>query len=329
MSKRTFLAPYTVRIKLKKETDELKLQDAVNGKPLFQFLNEMFIRLKSDLHSENRINRTFKIEELYLDKEQKMLYGIVKTGEFGNRSELINTRSGIKEFEKERYHADVIPFYFFFYLPDDKNQGFAIFEKYGHSSPKTAFEDIIRSELKKVTESVTFSLNPLVPEKLIKRYLDKGKVTKVILRKKEIPADKFDSYTDANKGAKKIEGHVDMVFVAKRGTSFNLKKSLNSFLDNKKNRLIEIEEFVEDEVIVSVKIGEKTTRTVNLSKPELKMRAYIDITDDAEKQKDDSERLAYESVHFKAIELLNDILETMYLRGTYETIQQNQFPGNL
>lgn len=108
-----------------------------------------------------------------LHKTGRYLNGIIESGEFGTREELVDIDTGNVRFYKSEKDVLMKPFYFMFYVPNNAKIGFLIVERISNFGITTVLTEAIQNyfkELPKDGEYVLkidpFSIKKLVQDKM-------------------------------------------------------------------------------------------------------------------------------------------------------------------
>jgi len=107
-----------------------------------------------------KIQKTYKFESITYDDSKRMICGNMKTGEYGFEAELHDVKTDKKRIKSEN-EAELIPYYFLIYIPNESTEGYVILERFQKLGVQTIFfqalNDIIDSELN--SDEVQYKLN--------------------------------------------------------------------------------------------------------------------------------------------------------------------------
>jgi len=299
------LATYTIRIREKRQAEYFQLDTCEPIGDFFDFLGRYFGRLEEGLVRDERSKKLIKLESLERDEEGRSFHGLIETGEWGYEAELVDSKEGNLKYHREIDDAEMLPFYFFVNIPEGKDEGILILQRFGIYGMTTAFQKSLASYLDLESNELLIEINPLIPEGLIEQYLNHGEYTKVVLRKFSIPSDIANYYDTQDH--KEVKGYAEFRLIASHGDSFPFKKSVKKYLSHERDKLIEIQNFDYDSASIEVKLNDMT-RTINLSDMS-KFRPYFDVTSQVELK--ESGHPDYESINNIAKALFNDIKESI------------------
>jgi len=303
------LALYSFRIR-ERGAHRFQQLDNFDGKnDFYSFLEKYFDHIdkkyKNDLINKRiiRVQNVVKIESL------RVFNGIIETGEYGFESDLVDSEKGNLKYKRGIKDAEMLPFYFLTYAPK-KDEGIMILQRFGVYGASTIFKQSITEMFKDLyskdgTVNYTLEINPLVPEKFVKRFIDEGKATKLIFKKFNLPQDIADQFDKRDHIEDDI--FIELRVNAKRNKYIPIHDRLEKHLSKNLDRLLEIKGFDYDNVSMEVKLN-NNTRTIDLSNM-LKFRAYIDVTDEVEIRS--SGHPVFTSIDKVAKNLLLDVVKTI------------------
>jgi hypothetical protein len=306
MPQKISLVTYSLRVREKgKKDNNLKLDSCGDIGDFYNFLSRFFDYLKNESGRDEASKKLIQLAKIDNNNEARTFCGLIKTGEWGCESDIVNSKEGKVKYHKQFDDAEMLPFYFFIYIPKEKDEGIIILQRFGIHGMTTAFKNSLSRYLNIEHEELIAEINMLVPEGLIDQYINKGEYTKLILKKFKLPTDLTDYYDDGDH--KEIEGYAELRLVAYRNNYFHMKKNLKKFLSKEKDKLIEIKGFDYDDISIEVKLNQ-TTRKINLSDTS-KLTPSYDVTSQIDIQP--SGHPEYYSINEAAKMLFNDIKETL------------------
>jgi hypothetical protein len=196
-----------------------------------------------------------------VELEGRVLKGRLQVGDYGQACSVVNANTAKVVFNKTSTDADLLPFFFRMEVPTLRDEGLFLIEKSRKTSPKTAFTQLLRSRFAKDFEDYTLTIDPVLPAKVFKEYLDKGKVQKITFIKMGIP----DDIADLLDGGHDQEGKTELVITAPRHHYIPFKKSILSSDDPRKSiqDLYELKDLEYENIKVVVKLG-SNSRTIDL-----------------------------------------------------------------
>jgi hypothetical protein len=275
------LRTYTLRLAHKDTEKNLRLDqiyDYVNEKER-RIANakhkemDSFIIIKSFLNNlitgyskDDDAKKIFRVGNIVIDEDERLISGIIQTGDYGYETELVDTDSGALAYKRKTSDAEVMPFYFLIYNPIEKDEGCVILQEFKGLGIKTPFLKYIRECFCSENENFVVNMRPLVPEQLIQELFSKGEPKKLRYIKFGINRDIADVQNDH----KEDEYNIELCISARRNKYFQIQdgicdsiskcKPLNEimsyFYDKKKfDRVIELHDFEYDTVKLQLSIN--------------------------------------------------------------------------
>lgn len=237
-----------------------------------------------------------------VEDDARILSGIIETGEYGYEAELYNIGKDKVTYRRQTDDAELLPFYFLFYLPKNVSKGIVILQRFQQFGMKEILKKDLEQIFKSGNPNYIISINPLVPEKLIEEFM-KGKVKKIRFIRYGFPDDIADAYDNFDNNEN--PGMTELVIKAKRGHALPFIDKIKELIEKNQDpkHLIEIHNFDYDDIKVEIDLnGNK--RTIHLA--ELgNIRPYYDISDKIVKDKDGHP--TFESIDSVAYDLFDDI----------------------
>lgn len=322
------LRTYTLRLTHKDVIDNLRLDQ------IYAYVNEKEKRIASAKHKENDAfnilkiflnnlkteysvdddeKKMFRVGKCVIDEENRIICGIIQTGDYGYETELVDTGSGAVSYKRKTSDAEVMPFYFLIYGPKEKDEGCIILQEFKGFGIKTSLLKYMRACFCSENENFVVNMPPLVPEQLIQELFSKGEPKKLRYIKFGINRDPADVGHDH----KEDEYNIELNISARRNKYFQIRDGicdsiskckpldeiLSHFYDKSKfDRVVELHDFDYDTVKLQLSINGKQ-KSIDLSNP-YKLRPIHDITDEVEVGAD--QHPIFESID----KLAKDLLET-------------------
>lgn len=274
------LSTYSIRVKHKYLNKYHPLSNILNNYDLFELLIEYLHEINADIshHEKLQLLLTTKAN---LHLEGRRISGIFERGEYGYQSNIYNLESEKIEYIRKVMDAELLPFYFCFYIPDgESTRGVLILQRFGIYGIKGLVEIDLKHYIEKKLNLI-LEINPLAPADMMKKFLDRGRVTKIRFIKYEIPRY-LDKYFDKEGKFEEIGGYVEVRYVAGRNKNMPIKGYLEQIIDQNQNpsQVIELPDYEYENLKVEVTMGD-SVRTLNLLKPD-KLNTSYDITNDIE-----------------------------------------------
>ena len=311
-----YLSGYSFRVSNKKRNivlDSDEDEDSKTKTPdVFQELSKYLNKISSEYDHNGEIKKLIKIDNLTVDdrNEDRTLCGIIKTGEYGFESELINVPEKSLSHKRIVSEAEILPFYFLMSLPKGRDEGIVILERFGQKGVRSIFLNSFNKYFTRMFPQFRVEMNPLVTKKLIDYYLNRGGLKKIRFIRFGMGKNIEDAYDRSDH--EEQEGYMELIAHAERGFGkyLPLKGRLKEYLkgDRELQRLIELKEynFEYDNIKLELEVN-KRTRTIDLSDL-YKIRAYYDITDGVRME---NGHPVFESIDKNARDLLKDLSDAM------------------
>jgi len=306
-----YLTPYIIRVK--SGSDYLNLSNIQVGQNRIDLYDEI-LEILSELQEAHlkvfdEQQKGLLVEEVSYNEKERIIYGSLKGGEFGETQEIINKETGEVTKIKEKDEIPMSPYYFLIYIPKDNDKGILLLEKISQYGIKSYFENVLKNSLQNRQYGFTLYIHPIILKEVLEEVFS-HEVAKIRIIKNKIPMDIADRY---NLG--ESEAYEEISFVAKRNKAF-----LPEFFQNIKDRLINGESISFAEIIPNVNNEEidKVKLEFRLSNNK---RRTISITDIVNLKSDlilDDIPLSedgfpeFDKIHEEALFLLGTIREAIY-----------------
>lgn len=182
---------------ISKEGVEKQNLNNINQKGVINILTE-YIDMHLDEYSNDRRNEslfsfTQKVEEEIFDDNQKLvcrtLCGIIKTGEYGVSSELVDINTG-EIYVRTSEQADIMPFGFCIIVPAGNiDTCIVVVQTIGQFGIKFTLQKKIQEIIRAIEPDLFVSMGPVMPREYIQKYFDEGILQKISMIRYEIPED--------------------------------------------------------------------------------------------------------------------------------------------
>jgi hypothetical protein len=239
--------------------------------------NQRFTVEYSDtLLDQKELEQAFSVPKL--EKKDRTLCGAVETGQYGYESDFINVKTGKNVFKRKKEDAEMLPFYFYFEMPEGTEDGILILQRTSNFGIRKVMHWVLNVAFEEKHPEYKLRFRPLVAETEVDRFI-RGKIQTIHFIRKNIPADLADAY---DKGHAEVRGTVELVMRASKKSVLPMNGLLSRIFkrhDGNVGGVFELdeEEFAYDNVKAEVKIG-RATRTINAAHPG-RIRSYYDVTE--------------------------------------------------
>jgi hypothetical protein len=175
----------------------------------------------------------------------------------------------------------MFPFYFLFSIPEKKDEGVVILQRTGQFGIRKLVGQELRSLFEQKYPAYTASIQPLIPEEVVRKTLERGIVTKLRFIHFGVYKDIADAY-DKHDHREEV-GNMQLVVSARRGKSLPLIGRVKDVLSKKRElqSMIELPAFPYETVRVEVNVNGRK-RTVDLGNL-ARARAYYDVDQDVKR----------------------------------------------
>ena len=276
------LAAYAVKVWNPNDRDYELLSDFdSDGADVFDFVHDVLSAIKTKTLDQKALQQAFSVPKL--EKNDRTLRGTVETGQYGYESDFINVKTGKNVFQRQKEDAEMLPFYFYFEIPEGAEDGILILQRTSAFGIRKVLHWVLNIAFEEKYPEYKLRFRPLVAESEVDRFMH-GKIQKIHFIKKSIPADLEEGF---DKGHKEVRGTVELVIRASKKSILPMNGLLSKIFKNFKNQevggvfaLADDEDFAYDNVKAEVKVG-RATRTINAAHPG-RIRSYFDVTDDVE-----------------------------------------------
>lgn len=267
------LMPYKIRVRRQNQKDYLIL-DNLNGQSLdtLDLLHDFLTRMKRNPYIGRDDQKTLSVEKI--NPDGRLLYGIIKSGEFGMKLDFLDTETGRIEPEaRKEKHSEPLPFFFAIHILPGKDMGLLILQVFKGLGIKSVLEDLLNTYFK--SKGFSISLNPMFSQDLLEE-LRQGRLVKFRLRKVAVARDPADRIHEGSRD----DIEQELVIGAKVGKqiqlSGNIIETLREMLSDQEVRYFEILDEQYDQAKAVIEKDEQT-KTLTFG-PDNKMRESMPLT---------------------------------------------------
>lgn len=202
------------------------------------------------------------IENENNQEEFELLYGRVKTGEYGIESELVNITNG-EVYSRKKEQADMMPFGFCIAVAKGEvNTAVILFQTIGALGMKISLQRHLQRCVSKVNKDYILSIKAIAPSAYIDKYFKYGILQKIRLIRYEIPED-ISNRMGINYGVKDTKEeriiHKPLGFIETNKHKFmEWRNGQRSF-----TKIVEIDGFEYDDFKLEFKLG-RSNKTFSL-----------------------------------------------------------------
>lgn len=265
------LTIYKLSIAEQRKPDNKQILSDIKGEDLLN-VTEAFIRDKlvtqkgvEKSPSEQKVCRIGKdnsgVDQFY--PIGRSIYGIIESGEFGQEKEVVNVDDGSSQYTIKKNEAPLTPFFFYFYIPEDKPYGFLVLQKSGNNGIFTILTSIYREYLiNHFPDAYKLSINPFALPLLVDKNLSFISEAKTIT----VQNKSTDLLDDIGLGVLNTEGATsEVIFRLGKNKFFDIKEWLPKFLNKKASDSPEKIYYKEGDVSMEVKMPDGGMRRLNIA----------------------------------------------------------------
>ncbi|MCM1140486.1 MAG: hypothetical protein NC453_18105 [Muribaculum sp.] len=156
------------------------MSDFDNGKDFLDLIDQFFAEWLDDdsriqkNQDENRVSRIgIENEHRHYYRSGWVIDGIIESGEFGQEMDVIDVESGRSNYVIKRNDAPLKPFYFMFYIPEDKKNAFLILQRVGGDGIFSHLTDTLTKQIQeKIEGEYTLKIRPFTLPEILEQNLN-------------------------------------------------------------------------------------------------------------------------------------------------------------
>jgi hypothetical protein len=115
--------------------------------------------------------------------------GQFEYGEYGVANSIKNVRSKKLTHPKTKEEAEVYPLYLGLYCPKDYKKGLFVLQRYGNLGMLSQLRSTLISYFQEQYEDFTIKIEPCIPVEILRKYIETGTVSDIILSRSRLPND--------------------------------------------------------------------------------------------------------------------------------------------
>ncbi|QHD49139.1 hypothetical protein [Vreelandella aquamarina] len=206
--------------------------DDVNGKDIVDIFKAFADELtKDDFEVSEEDKTVISFQQPNVSAGGRCIWGVINTGEFGNKGNIQDYRTGKLSYAKKPNDADVKEIFYLLFSPEKKNEAIFVLHNISGNGIKTILDKKFGNRFKAQTK-LNLQFNPVAYEKAVEQWLQ-GQV-------KEIRAINFTPFSDKTDALPGM-GHKQAILVLKPERN----RSFGKFLNFRKGERSEAIEFLE------------------------------------------------------------------------------------
>jgi len=283
------LEVYTIRIKESYKEGYLSLDSFFEKNDFFSFFSELMTSLSKDMSINEYFKKSlqFKSETSSIDSGNRIISGIIDSGDYGTESSIVNQKTKEEVYHKTEEDLEVKPFYFLIHSPKDFDMGFLVLQRLGSFGIQTIFTRTVIDLFKQKYSNYIIEFSPFASKKLAQDLLNKKSITELKLKRNNLPPDVANKLN--LKGHEKDIQFIEIRIVSKRGKYLDYNDKVKKFVNNSNAAFFEINEMDKlgfdgkSTSSIKVDIG-GSSRTIDLN-DSFQFRPYFDIHNEVDKSK--------------------------------------------
>ena len=284
--KKVGLSVYSFYVK-NREDERMELHNLENNNAL-QYLYRLIVADRNVYFKEARSEKAYCFDEIQMEAEcdeedreiYTAIYGTIKSGNYGERTEIINVETGNVEHNKGDNEADVLPYGFAIAVAaGEMNQGIVIVQSFAGIDMKRILHQRISAYVERIGNEYRVDMKPIVPQQILDDYFEGGVLKSIRFIQNMIPEEESDRF-----GLNRNVGNMSKEVKFKNPVGFIVNNRLRIDMwrrgEIRCDRVVEVDDFEYDDLKLDFKIG-KSIKTIKMSDME-NLKLSIDITDDVQ-----------------------------------------------
>ncbi len=245
----------------------------------------------------------------------RRVFGFLEAGEYGFEAELIDAESGEKKYHKKKGDAELTPFYFHFFIPENRMYGLLVLQSYKNRGIQTLLFQAVSQVFRQKYSEHILDFKPLASKELAEKFMDQGVLGKVVFRDTN-SLSRFNPFEMEGVNVNRDDYDIEVRIIPKRSDDLLKKVWRRTGLANgqRLHPILRIDNFTPTSTEVTLKLNGRD-RTLSLDRLD-QLGTFFDITDDVIFD-EDTMHPTFESVHEQAQSILD---------GIYAQIEENSGP---
>lgn len=263
---------------------KIELHNVLSGKGFLELLFEYIDIQKRKLTDDKDRESAFYFDEVIKEdvlaedekKEYTVLYGKVKTGDYGIETELVDVTDG-SVYKRNTNQADLLPFGFCIAIPEGQvNNGIIILQTIGGMGMKMALQRRLQECIVSYNTGYNVLWGQVLPKVYIDKFFKQGALQKIRMIRYEIPED-VSNRIGINFGVKQTRE--ERIICKPIGFMERKAKEIGEWAKGQRSctKIIEIEDFEYDDLKLEFQLG-RTNKVISL-KDTTGLRVSEDISD--------------------------------------------------
>lgn len=269
------------------EHEEIELHN-VCGETLLEYFRKIAEKSVDEYNKDSVLENVFayntvKFEIVKNEAGQpiyEILYLRIKTGDYGEESEIVNSSTGETTHTKEVDEADVMPFACCVIVPcGEYSEGIVLTQSLGRNGITSIIKKKFNEYIKLLNGQLRVVMNPIVPCEYMERILNNGVLKAIRLISFKIPDDDAERY-----GIDRGTRSVIQERVIRKPTGF-IKNKYNEIMkclqgEIAYDSIVELDDFEIDDLKMEFSFG-KRSKTISMKGLD-RLVVNEDVTDDVD-----------------------------------------------
>lgn len=169
------LLPYSMRCFSPELPGDQKDKYAILDK-IGQF--DIYVLLKTFIESKTTefniiedSKQVYRFDSMVFDDDKRLIFGWLKAGYYGRKTDIINIATGKVDFEKTINNAEITNHFVYFFLPKALNKGISLLHAYRGNGVKTLFFSLFSRYFNGITTR-NLQMHSLSYDKALKSWMD-------------------------------------------------------------------------------------------------------------------------------------------------------------
>ncbi len=312
---RVTLASYLIKVRKPQYTKDFLILDQLGTDNFLDFIKAFLTDLQTVSKNDER-QKTIKIDtsNFKISTKNRTIKGIIRSGEYGVESDIINSDTGKVVHRRKKEEADERPFYFLIHISENKKEGILILQRTGNLGVVDIINTKIREAFRQKYPDLIIEFHPMITKELANMFVNDGGIRQVVLTKYIQDSDLAEKVLNKDKSPKTKSISLEIKLKAPRGGFLKLKKNVKKFMSDPNARIFSFKGMdsmgFDKDYDASIQVVHNgTTRTVDLSDTG-QIRPYYDI--DKDLTFDSNGHPTFDSINDSASGLLKDLKSELY-----------------
>ncbi len=271
---------------------------------LFDVLGEDLALLKKKASNNKEAKQVLETTDLEVGDRE--IEGTVRSGEYGTETTIVDVNTWSVALKKKTHHAEMMPFYFLFDLPDESTEGILLLQRTGIFGVFHVITEVLGESLKRRLPDYRLAINPIIPSGAVEQYVGEGaKMTEIRFIRHSLSSDIANHLSGQSR---QKMGRMELVVKLAEADQFPFQSQIRRYMNGKRSlqNLIELDDtkFAYDNVKIRMR-SKGTEKLVDLGHPE-RLRVAFDVTDQVKMEP--SGHPTRESMSAAAHDILSDLM---------------------